>query len=251
MDIIQSNSDYYGYINIYTDASDKILKNNNNKEVRVTSPGFIATYGSRIVNQRNDILLNQYTIFGEIEAIKMALEWILYVRNHFGYIGKYNIFSDSNSVVIMINKKIKEIRESMGKKLKQPAYSPNTTKDSAYCIAYMIVMYGIDLTIYYVPSHIPIYNNNFKSYNKYKKKFIEFNKTYHSNLERVISDQMIFEAATFNNIIDIVTRNYLIQFIKPIEYDIKYNIPENILFDKNNVLAWPCSIVDNKQIELN
>ena len=225
-EIIMRESEYFGYVNIYTDTSDRIININDN-EIRITAPGFIVTYNSRIIFQLIYIYVDAYTIFGEMKAIDMALDWINYMQS-IGNRFKYNIFCDNNPVTIILNKGL--IKNETNK-------SDSPTKILGNIIVDKIKKSNALITIYYVPGHIPV-NNGF-GFSKHKKKFFEFNSVYHNNLKYVLNDQMIFEAATYNNVIDMTTRNYLFQNMNYIIQDL-YNMDLSlILRNKNNPSIWP------------
>lgn len=226
------NSNYYNSINIYTDTSDKRVKDIKGiDEIKLTCPGFIATYNSKILYQASLILIDEYTIVGEAKAIEMAINWIGYMITR-GCRFRFNIFCDNFPVTILINNVINNFSNTLKE--------DTVAKIICNNVARSIMLSTNSISVYYVPGHIEV-KNNLESINKYKKKFIEYNSKIHKNLDNVMDSLILFEAATFNNIIDLTTRNFLYQHIDQITEDLK-SIPDLEVFIKNkniNLIAWP------------
>ena len=94
---------YDDSINIFTVTSDKKINTSKFGELKLTCPGFVSTYKSRVLFQGADIYVDEYTIFGESKAIEMATNWCINFVNSTNYRGYFNIFSDSLSSVAAIN----------------------------------------------------------------------------------------------------------------------------------------------------
>ncbi len=238
---------YEDHINIFTDTSDKTIYTNKGA-FKVTCPGFIATYEGRILNSGLEVYVDAETNFGEAKAVELATRWIQYTLSK-SYVGKqFNIFSDSLTVVATICNYVNLWRnEALKGQLVSLKYTGDRADISwahvAYMTAYTIFALNYPIFIYYTPGHIPVYKTPFKQkeIDHAASKFIGNNNRYHYDIKRNdVENYVVYEMATFNNVIDLITRNYLYSNLAQIQDDINAAGDAVALgSDKAIPLRWP------------
>lgn len=234
---------YNQTINIFTDASCLILKPIKYDSVNATAPGFIATYGGRIITTGMETYLGENSMYGEAKAIELAVNWCIYAASRGIYVSKgYSIFSDNYSVIQYIcNTLIQwfDILQRQDEKGLLPRNKLSTLnwESNAFNAAFSIFTSGLPIRIFHVKAHV---NLRPFSHIKQKDTFLRLNQPYHGNLVDEIDIPILHDQATFNNMIDLMTRNFLIINQPRIEKDIN-EIEDNIDFSENKIfpIKWP------------
>ena len=230
---------YNECINIYTDASCKELDTDLGK-IQSTCAGFMATYNGYALMIGFEVYIDEYAIFGEAKAIQMATQWVL--STQYRYMAPnsrptaINIFSDNNAVVGKINSYIaKWLNLAANGKQIEPKYNGDGGMTSWDYIAFMaacnILGCNIPVRVFYTPGHLNIWNGGLKNGDSAKSKMVEINSHYHGDIAEEIDPYVIYEAATFNNVVDIMTRNFL--------YRNKYNIEASINAVQESLIIGP------------
>ena len=243
---------YNECINIYTDASCKELDTVLGK-VSSTCSGFMATYNGYALSMRLEVYIDEYAIFGEAKAVQMATQWILNTQSRYTSPNNrptaINIFSDNNAVVGKVNSYIAKwlslLEKSNGRQieLRYDGDGGMTSWDYAAYLAAINIMYShLPVRVFYTPGHMNIWNGMLKNADSAKNKMIEINSNYHGDISEELEPYVVHEAATFNNVVDITTRNCL--------YRNKYNIEGSINAVKDSLIigthkpytiVWPFS----------
>lgn len=237
---------YNQTINIFTDASCISLKPAKYNNVDATSPGFIATYGGRIITTGMEIYLGENSMYGEAKAIEIAVNWCIYAASKGIYVTKgYSIFSDNYSVIqYMCNTLIQwfDILQRQDEKglLPRNKMTSLNWEANAFNAAFSIFTSGLPIRIFHVKGHV---NLRPFSHIKQKDTFLRLNEPYHGNLVDEIDIPILHDQATFNNMVDMMTRNFLINNQQRIESDIDQT--EGMIdFSENKIIPirWPFSI---------
>lgn len=240
---MENNSTFFynQTINIFTDASCLTLKPNRG-DVQSTSPGFLATYGGRIIASGLEAYIGENSMYGESKAIEIAIDWCIHAASSGIFVPQgYSIFSDNNPTIQKICNtliswfNILENKESNGI-LPREKMSVVSFEANAYNAAFSIFTSGLPIRLFYVVSHV---NLRPFSHVKQQEKFLRINKPIHGDLSDDLTIAILHEQATFNNMVDIMTRNYLIRNQNQIEQDINY-LNSDIDFNNKIVpIRWP------------
>ena len=235
-------------INIYTDASCKELDTVLGK-VSTTCSGFIPTYKGHVLGVGLEVYIDEYAIFGEAKAVQMATQWILNNQSRYTYHNNrptaINIFSDNNAVVGKVNSYLAKWLSLLERNNGEPVVlrydgdgGMTSWNYAAYMAAVDIIYSHLPVRVFYTPGHMNIWNGKLTNAESAKNKMVEINTNYHGDISEEIESYIIHEAATFNNVADITTRNYL--------YRNKYNIEASINALKTTLVLGPhkpCTIV--------
>lgn len=213
---------YHNTLNIFTDAS--ITKYTDNGWI--TCAGYIVVDNGIIIDSGKQIIHNATSCYGEIYAIKMAIEAI----SKLGIKKSINLFSDSQISILGLKTRIynwyqNQINRTLMTNTREPVSSQEVYLD----IMRMIIQYGIQINLYHIPSHIRL--NNDKDMKRFKDLFYAND----SSMD-VVDDRIIEEIINCNNIIDNMTRDYLVKITRCKDYDpdryMKYSIIPLIWFPK-------------------
>lgn len=112
-----------------------------------------------------------------------------------------------------------------------------TWEDIVFNSAFSIFTSGLPIRLFYVSAHV---NLRPFSHIKAQEKFLKLNEPNHGDLSNEITAQILHEQSTFNNMVDMMTRNFLVVHKQDIENDINM-IEEDIDLanDKIEPLRWP------------
>lgn len=239
---LQSTFFYNQTINVFTDASCIVLKPDKFNKVEATSPGFIATYGGRIITTGMEVYLGENSMYGEAKAIELAVNWCVYAASRGIYVPKgYSIFSDSYSVIQTIYNSLTEWfnmlqREEKGLLPRNKLTSLNWDAN-AFNAAFTIFTSGLPIRVFHVKGHV---NMRPFSHIKQQNTFIRLNEPFHGNLEDEITIPILHDQATFNNMVDMMTRNFLVYNKTKIEKDID-SVEATLDFSeaKLSPIRWP------------
>lgn len=243
---LQSTFFYNQTINVFTDASCLILKPVKYDQINATSPGFIATYGGRIITTGMEVYLGENSMYGEAKAAEIAINWCIYAASKGIYVPKgYSIFSDNYAVIQQIcNTLISWFdvlqREDERGLLPRNKMTSLNWEANAFNAAFTIFTSGLPIRIFHVKGHV---NLRPFSHIKQKDTFIRLNEPYHGNLVDEIDIPILHDQATFNNMVDMMTRNFLMHNKQRIEDDID-KVEGMIDFSESKLMPvrWPFSI---------
>lgn len=212
---------YHKALNVFTDAS--ITKYTDNGWI--TCAGYIVVKDGIIIDSGKEIIHNATSCYGEIYAIKMAIETISKYSNT-----PINLFSDSQISILGLKSRIynwyqNQVNRTLMTNTKEPVSSQEVYLD----IMRMIIQYNIQISLYHIPSHIRL--NNVKDMSRFKELFYANDESL-----REVDNRTIEEIINCNNIIDNMTRDYLVKITRCKDYDpdryMKYSIIPLIWFPK-------------------
>lgn len=217
---------YTQTINVFTDASCLEMTPNAFTKVPSTAPGFIATYKGRIITSGMEIYLGENSMYGESKAIEIAVNWCIYAASKGLCVPEgFSIFSDNLPIVQYICNTLigwfKEL-EKTDQSTMTPRGSRMTSIDwqaNAYNAALSIFTSGLIIRLFYTKAHV---NMQPFSHKELRSKFISLNKPIHGDLSEEVDRTIMHELATFNNMVDMMTRNFLIVNQNQIESDIDH-----------------------------
>lgn len=206
---------YQNHFNLFTDTSDRKMQTKQG-EIKATCPGFIATYDGKVLGAGTEIYVDADTLFGEAKGIELAVRWIQnMLSSRWDVSSPFNIFSDNLPVVATICNYINTwIHDAIYERKLPCQFNGYQDKVNweyvAYNVAYTIFTLNYPIFVYYTPGHVPIYKLPFTKYDEASDKFRKKNRKYHNELGSDRLDKyVVHEMATFNNMVDIMTRNYL------------------------------------------
>lgn len=233
---------YTHTINVFCDASCIEIRPMMYQKFNATSPGFIATYRGRILATGMDIYLLENSYYGEAKALDLAVNWCIYAASRGLYVPEgFSIFSDSLSGIQAIHKKLIEWFEMIEKKQKLDITNKSrcdvmNSDDIVFNTAYSIFTSGLTIRLFYVAGHVPLRPFNGQ---KAQEKFLALNEQFHGDLTEEMTIQIAHEQATFNNMVDLMTRNFLVVHKQDIENDIDTREDADILLNKAGAIRWP------------
>lgn len=216
---------YRDCINLYTDTSDKQLRTARG-EFKATCCGFMATYQGRVMESGLEVWIDEPTIFGEAKGVELALGWVLFAAARgLRPPTAYNIFTDNQPVISQVNNYLIDWFYNLNERQKMDLVYKGrqnciTWENVVYNIAYTIFTSGLPIRVFYTPGHVPVYGTSFRSFDMYKDKFNNINERYHGNLMSEMDSYITYEMGTFNNIVDLMTRNFLFRNVFLIQEDI-------------------------------
>lgn len=235
---------YNKTINVFTDASCKELKPVKLSSVKATAPGFVATYAGRILATGLEVYLSEHSMFGEAKAIELAVEWCKVAASRGLFLPDgYSILSDNAPTIQKIYNLLTSWFNMINKGQSLDVIRQNkvsnavTWDDFAFNTAFNIFTSGLPIRLFYVSSH-----SNLRPFSptKPKEKFLRVNNPMHGDLSQDIDEIILHDFATFNNIVDIMTRNYLTLHKSNIENDIDtYLDTIDISTNKLQPVRWP------------
>lgn len=236
---------YRDCINIFTDTSDRTLKTARG-EFKATCCGFAATYQGRMMESGIEVWIDEPTIFGEAKGVELAMGWILFAaaRGLRPPIA-YNIFTDNHAVVAQVNNYLIDWFYNLNEQQRcelvyKGRQSGVSWENVTYNVAYTIFTSGLPIRVFYTPGHVPVWNVPFKAFQQNSKKFNDLNERYHGSLMSELQTYVTFEMATFNNVVDLITRNYLFRNLYLIEEDIdRAGNTIHLGADKQLPIRWP------------
>ena len=233
---------YTQTINVFTDASCLEMKPVTINKVPSTSPGFIATYRGRIITSGMEVYLGENSMYGESKAVEIAVNWCIYAASKGLYVPEgFSIFSDNLPVVQYICNTLIGWFEQIEKKdsVIKPRGKMTTInwESNAYNAAFSIFTSGLAIRLFYTKSHVKM--DPF-SHSEPQKKFINLNRSLHGDLSEEVNRVIMHDQATFNNLVDLMTRNFLVLNKQQIETDID-NAKDLIDFGPSKLLPirWP------------
>ena len=242
---MESNATFFytNTINVFTDASCLEMKPVKINKVPSTSPGFIATYRGRIITSGMEVYLGENSMYGEAKAVELAVNWCIYAASRGLYVSEgFSIFSDNLPVVQYICNTLIGWFEQIDQKTGTPIRPRGkmTTMNweaNAYNAAFSIFTSGLAIRIFYTKSHVKM--NPF-SHSEPQKKFVNLNRSLHGDLSDEVNKYIMHDQATFNNLVDLMTRNFLVINKKQIEADID-SADGLIDFSPNKLIPirWP------------
>ena len=245
-------------IDIFTDTSSKEVLTNQGK-VYVVSHGYVALFGFVPITTGVNVTIAATVPVGESKAIEAAINWVRWYFNKMLYKPSIRIFSDSLSSLLGINNIINfyKLRLNGTMKIEIPIDMRSAFNMSVSETCLNIINSGLDVSTYYIPGHIDIYNKQKfdKKYKEYINKFLIHNAKLQlaRNYQDLDSYEFLYYAGLYNNHIDVVTRNYLFQYYPFIVNDVKQLASRGIfnMFDDNHIfskepISWP---VNNLRIE--
>lgn len=243
---LNSTFSYNQTINIFTDASCRTLKSIKFDKVSATSPGFIATYGGRILATGLEVYLGENSMYGESKAVELAINWCIDAASKGIYVPKgYSIFSDNYPVIQQIcNTLISwfDILQRQDEKglIPRSKMTSLNWEANAFNAALTIFTSGLPIRLFHVKGHI---NLRPFSHIKQKDTFVRLNSPYHGDLVDEIDIPILHDQATFNNMVDMMTHNFLIINQQIIEKDLD-NTEGMIDLSETKFLPvrWPFSI---------
>ena len=236
---------YKDCINVFTDTSDRTLQTVRG-EFKATCCGFASTYQGRIIDSGLEVWLDESTIFGEAKGVELALGWILFAAARgLRPPTAYNIFSDNHAVVAQINNYLIDWFYNLSQNERTELIYKGrdyaiTWENVCYNIAYTIFTCGLPIRVFYTPGHVPTWNVPFKSFKTYREKFTDLNRKYHGDLYTEVETYITFEMGTFNNVVDMITRNFLFRHLYLIEEDIARAGDSVVLGSQKKLpVRWP------------
>lgn len=241
---------YRDCINIFTDTSDCTLTLARG-EFKATCCGFASTYQGRMIDSGMEVWLDENTNFGEAKGVELAMGWILFAAARgLRPPTAYNIFTDSHTVVAQVNNYLIDWFYKLDLNQKtELVYNGRqngiTCENITYNIAYTIFTSGLPIRVFYVPGHIPVWNVPFRGFQQSGKKFNDLNEKYHGPLNSELQTYIILEMASYNNIIDMMTRNYLFRNKFLIQEDLD-RAGESVPLGSRKKLPvrWPLMLID-------
>lgn len=216
---------YRDSINIFCDTSDKEINTVYGK-FKTTCAGFIATYQGRIITSGMEVFIDDDTLFGESKAVETSVYWAHVAASHNIIVSDgFSIFSDSSTTVGGICNLLfswydrLNAEQRMGLVQSGPKNPGVTWEDNVYNAAYSIFTSGLPIRVLYCPGHVAVYNRPF-AYKKQEEKFLRVNERFHGDLSNEIDINILHDMATYNNLVDMMTRNYLFINKDTIEKDV-------------------------------
>jgi len=218
-------------INIYTDCS---TLNTGTKlgKTDLACAGFIATYKGEILHEENAIALRTYvaanSAIGETKALELASTYVGWLKYKYYYnLPNVNIFSDYLSGIQCINGHIDNyIRELNNIRFEEEAINlfindagllyrdKKRISDICRTIANAVLgIYRHRVRFMYFPAHINIDNRD-PAIHKASMKFKannNMNYDYLQNISNSVMYKIAYSGLTYNDAIDHITRNYLVQ----------------------------------------
>lgn len=201
---------YNNAINIYTDAS-ITTKNSEN----IGAPGFLLYRGNDLCEVKKLVIHNCNNNFGELYAIKLALEYGIsycYSGNPNEKPLPLNIFSDSLISVTSIKKwLVTWSNNSKDRILMNNQNNAVKNQNILLDIMNIVLFFNTNINIYHVTSHLK--PNRIENINLFRKKFFEINGIYIKDIN------LIRHMICCNNHIDEVTRLHLKRVTSNENYD--------------------------------
>ena len=203
---------YDNCINIFTDASTSAIETNKGK-LNLACPGYVVTYRGHMTGDSNlAVYIDEDSLFGEAMGVYMAVQWAC--CNHSNTTPPvYNIFTDSKTVVCNVYKYLSDWlgnnrpMDELNKIANSPFMIPNSWRSICYNIALIIFKNFCPIRVFYTPGHV-----NLKDRNQIAKKtytMMEINSCYHPEVVLDEFKKVINDSSTFNNVIDVYTRNWI------------------------------------------
>lgn len=197
---------YRNAVNIFTDASTKVINPGTPHQQFLTCPGFVTTINGTVINQGYNIV--EATVnYAELYAIKMGVEDALKYKDTDLFL---NIFSDSKISVFGLRKWFfKYYQNAVGYTLMTSGIGskkkPVSNQELILDIVRMILHSNTKLSIYHIPGHIK--TNKIDSMNK-------FHEVFHANnfpdTQKITTTLDIeIDIAKYNDYIDNYTRSKL------------------------------------------
>lgn len=223
---------YKNAVNVFSDASTKIINPGTNKNKFLTCPGFVTTINGSIINEGYDIV--EATVnYAELYAIRMGISDLLKYKNTDLFL---NIFSDSKISVFGLRewffKYYKNGRDyTLMTNNARTGKKPVANQELILDIVRMILQANVNVSIYHVPGHIQA--NNIDSMNKFHYMF--HNNNFPDNQRVTVPLDTEIEIAEFNNYVDNLTRTKLNRAIKSgslDKFDIKRKLYPAIWYPK-------------------
>lgn len=241
---------YRDCINIFTDTSDKTLKLARG-EYKATCCGFVATYQGRMIDSGMEVWIDECTNFGEAKGVELAIGWILFAAARgLRPPTAYNVFTDSHTVMAQVNNYLIDWFYNLSQTQKTDlVYNGRqngiTCENITYNIAYTIFTSGLPIRVFYTPAHVPVWNVPFRGFQQSNKKFNDLNERYHGPLNAELQTYITFEMATFNNVVDLTTRNYLFRNLYLIQEDLNRAGDSIPLGSARKIpVRWPFVMID-------
>lgn len=235
---------YNKTINIFTDASCIELRPKKINVVKATSPGFVGTYAGRILATGLEVYLSEHSMFGEAKAIELAVEWCKVAASRGLFLPEgYSILSDNAPNIQKIYGLLTSWFDASNQGKTNDIVRLNkitnaiTWDDLVFNAALSIFTSGLPIRLFYVSAH-----SNLRPFSpiKPKEKFLRVNNPMHGDMTNDIDEVILHDFATFNNIVDIMTRNYLTLHKTSIENDIDtYFDTIDISCNKIQPVRWP------------
>lgn len=218
-------------INIYTDCSTMVVSTKLGK-TDLACAGFIATYKGEILHEDNSIalrtLVEANSAVGEVKALSLASTYVGWLKYKYYYnLPNVNIFSDYLSGVQCINNHLDKYINDLNNVYTQEEAVNLFINDAGLlyrekkrlgeqCQTIANAVLGIyrhPVGFFYFPAHINIDNRDpaiHKAINKFKANN-NMNRQCFKDMSSSIRYKLAYSGLTYNDAIDHITRNYLVQ----------------------------------------
>jgi ribonuclease HI len=214
---------FFNAVNTYTDAS--IVKNKDG--VFISCAGYVTTFHNEIIDKGTKIMNNATNNYGEITAIYMGIQSLLSFKEYDVFL---NLFSDSKISVFGLKEWIYKWLKNADPETRMLINSSGdrVKNQEIFCnIIHYIVKNKTHLSIYHQPGHQNPSNVN--QLELVRQSFRENNNT-------EITDDIIREICYYNNFVDNMTRNCLIEVVNHLDFNgQQYRKPKPVV---SRVLNW-------------
>lgn len=234
-------------LDIFTDTSTTTI-NTVRGQVQVVCSGFMALFGFVPAHTSLTVYIDEPTVYGEAKGIETAISWAKWFLGRSLVRPPVRFFSDSLSTLQKISADYKKYTEDIQKGRDATEVVDMRNKFSNYTadIFTSIFNSGLEIYMYYAPGHMPIYDREqfARKLKKYQDKFMHNNKylLFAQNHGSLCDYNGLLYLGTYNNVIDISTRNFLLQYRPFIENDVNILVNQGYLLGNNSIhstILWP------------
>lgn len=236
-------------MNIFTDASCKEITTSKGK-FNITCPGFIATFQGRIAGSGLEVYIDESSVFGEAKGVELAVNFARHFSSRYTNFPCINIFTDNLTVMNRIADHLKDWFDSTDDQYKMSVVQGGLARvvnweHICYNSALMIFTSNVPIRVLYTPGHVNIFVSP-PPLKDAVNKTVKHNVKSHGDLAEEIKAYVAHDSATFNNMVDLMTRNFLFYHRPQIEQDID-NAGDRVCLgeDKFFPVRWPLAMPNN------
>lgn len=221
---------YKNAVNVFTDASVIKLQDQEGGDIFVTAPGFVSVIDGNIVNSGVEVIHGGTNNYGELYAILMGIREIARYKDTDYFL---NIFSDSKISISALREWIFGWHHRSDKRLRGGSGSYVVNQELMLQCIQEVIKSGVHVSFFHVKGHCN--PSNVDNMAVFKKTFIMNDP---KSLTGTVPDEILYEMATNNNVIDNMTREVLHNIVESPNYN-----PQEYMITNN----WPMYWYPNKE----
>lgn len=237
-------------LDIFTDTSTTAI-NTVRGQVQVVCSGFMALYGFVPVHTSLSVYIDEPTVYGEAKGIEAAVSWAKWFLGRSLVRPPVRFFSDSLPTLQKISTDYKKYTENIqnGRDCIKNVNMRNKFSNYTSDIFTSIFNSGLEIYMYHVSGHMPVYDSQLfgRKFKEYKNKFMHNNRNllFAREYGNLCNYNGLMYLGTYNNVIDIATRNFLFQYKPFIENDVNILVNQGYLLGNNKIhstILWPVNV---------